>query len=65
MGILQRSGAGSLDDRATDRAEDLAEKLTGRDFYDLPPSMQMSIWNQAEAEVRQEMIKEQQEAIPA
>lgn len=58
MGILQRSGANSLDDRAVERAEELALQSTGFEFCDLPSSVQCSIWNQAFDEARSEMEKE-------
>ena len=38
-------------DRTLEKAEDAAEQTYGREFSDLPPSIQMRIWLEAEQEV--------------
>ncbi len=52
MGIWQRS----LEDRASELADELALKQTGREFGDLSFEEQYSIWSQAEQSVREDMI---------
>jgi len=52
-------------DRTLEKAEDAAEQTYGREFSDLPPSIQMRIWLEAEQEVesddqcRDDLIYEQ------
>ena len=55
-------------DRTLEKAEDAAEQTYGREFSDLPPSIQMRIWLEAEQEVesddqcRDDFIYEQMKA---
>ena len=41
-----------LEDRIINKAEELAEERCGREFGDLPPSLQQQIWMDAEEAVQ-------------
>lgn len=40
----------------SDKAEDFAEKQYAREFNDLPPDIQMTVWMAAEHEVEQQLV---------
>jgi len=46
MGIIQRD----LEEITSDKAEEIAEKRYGREFGDLPVSLQIEVWIDAERE---------------
>jgi len=52
LGAVKRD----LEERTINKAEDLAEKQYGREFNDLPPDIQMTIWMAAENEVAQQIV---------
>jgi hypothetical protein len=60
MGITHRW----FEDTVNDKAEELAEKQTGRNFLDLPRAVQSDIWNQAwqlSLEAQNEAVEQQME----
>ena len=46
MGAVKRD----LEEITSNKAEEIAEKRCGREFGDLPPSLQMQVWMEAEQE---------------
>ena len=51
MGLIQRD----LEERASEKAEEMAEQRCGRPFSDLPASVQMTVWMDAEQEAKDEL----------
>jgi len=47
-----------LEDRIINKAEELAEERCGREFGDLPPSLQQQIWMDAEEEIKDQLAGE-------
>ncbi|KKL91070.1 hypothetical protein LCGC14_1898390 [marine sediment metagenome] len=47
MGAVNRD----LEETTSNKAEDLAEQRYGREFHDLPASLQMATWMDAELEI--------------
>jgi len=54
MGIIQRD----LEQRISEKADEIAEQRYGRDFGDLPASLQMQVWMEAEEIVKDKMADE-------
>jgi len=52
MGAVNRD----LEERTINKAEDFAEKQYAREFNDLPPDIQMTVWMAAEHEVEQQLV---------
>lgn len=48
-------GTADIEERACERAEELAQKRTGLSLDDLPPQEQMKLWTEAEQQVREEL----------
>ena len=46
MGILQRD----LEELTSNKADEIAQQRCGREFGDLPPTLQMQVWMDAEHE---------------
>lgn len=40
--------SGNVEDRISEKADEIADRVYGRDFNDLPKRVQMQIWMQAE-----------------
>ena len=58
MGLIQRD----LEEITSNKANEIAEQRYGREFSDLPASLQMLVWMDAEKEVADE-IADQGDAI--
>jgi len=52
MGAVKRD----LEERTINKAEEFAEKQYAREFNDLPPDIQMTVWMAAEHEVEQQLV---------
>jgi len=46
-----RASRPDFKEKVSEKAEELAERTYGREFNDLPPSIQMRVWMDAEQEV--------------
>ena len=51
MGAIKRD----LEEITSEKAEELAEKRHGREFGDLPASLQMQVWMEAEQEAKDKL----------
>jgi len=58
MGLIQRD----LEEKVSDKAEEIAQQRYGREFSDLSASLQMQVWMDAEQEEK-DTIATQAEAI--
>ena len=54
MGLIQRD----LEERTSEKADELAEERCGRPFSDLPASLQMQVWMDAEEEAKNDLASQ-------
>ena len=54
MGLIQRD----LEERTSEKAEEMAEQRCGRPFGELPASLQMTVWMDAQQEAIEELANQ-------